>query len=152
MERKTPLLTIEAGSLTTDLIPYTGTFTLSVKVESGSIGQILALSRSNYNDGTIWENNSPDPTCTLDNNLFCTFKTDHLSLFTLSQAPLCDYVSDVSTGECEALVDLYHSTNGSGWTYNTGGWLVNTGVCNRSGVVCDTNHITEVNLGTCSLS
>jgi hypothetical protein len=37
----------------------------------------------------------------------------------------CDGVVDVPRRECTALVDLYNSTNGSGWV-NTGGWLVST--------------------------
>lgn len=79
----TPLLTIEAGSSTTDLIPYTGTFTLSVKVESGSVGQTLKIYRSNYNDGDSWSVNSPTTECTLDSNKMCIFQTNHLSLFTI---------------------------------------------------------------------
>ena len=55
-----PLLTIEAGSVTADLIPYTGTFTISTKVASGTIGQHLTIYRSNYNDGNTWAINVPD--------------------------------------------------------------------------------------------
>ena len=34
LQSSTPLLTIEAGSTTADLTPFTGTFTLSAKVAS----------------------------------------------------------------------------------------------------------------------
>ncbi|MEI7562187.1 MAG: hypothetical protein WCJ39_00205 [bacterium] len=77
-----PLETIEVGSTTADIIPYTGSFTISVKIASGSVGQHLSLFRSNYNDGNTWAVNSPSSTCTLDSNNYCTFQADHLSLFT----------------------------------------------------------------------
>ena len=82
----------------------------------------------------------------------CTFRTNHLSLFTLTiPYAFCDYVNDVSPNECNALIDLYNSTNGSGWT-NTGGWLVGTGVCAWSGVSCDAGHVGGLNLENNSLS
>jgi hypothetical protein len=31
----------------------------------------------------------------------------------------CDTVTDISTGECEGLIALYESTNGSGWINQT---------------------------------
>jgi len=37
--------------------------------------------------GSSWVANSPDTTCTLDDNLVCTFQTNHMSSFTfLGQA------------------------------------------------------------------
>ena len=83
LQNSTPLLTVEAGSITADLIPATGTFTLSIKVATGTIGQTLAVYRSNYNGGDVWTVNSPDTTCTLDSGNMCTFRADHLSLFTM---------------------------------------------------------------------
>ena len=61
--------------------------------------------------------------------------------FTTRETVFCDLVSDVSASECNALIDFYHATNGSGWT-NTGGWLVNTGVCTWSGISsCSNGHV-----------
>ncbi|MBP7213126.1 MAG: leucine-rich repeat domain-containing protein, partial [Anaerolineaceae bacterium] len=45
----------------------------------------------------------------------------------------CATVTDVPQIECEALVALYDSTNGSGWTNNTN-WLQSTTVSNWHGV------------------
>ena len=77
-----PLFTVEVWSKTADLIPYTGTFTLSVKVASWTSGQQLNIFRSEYNDGDTWTGNTPDAWCTLDGGNYCIFQTDHLSLFT----------------------------------------------------------------------
>jgi hypothetical protein len=89
-----PILTIEAGSTTADLVPYTGTFTLSVYVATGTSGQTFTLYRSNYNDGASWTLNSPDTTCTLDSGNMCTFRTNHLSLFTFT-TPAPSIVSSI---------------------------------------------------------
>ena len=64
----------------------------------------------------------------------------------------CDDV-DISTGECEALVALYNSTDGRN-RYNSGGWLQSTGVCGvRSGIICDGNgHIGRIDLSNNNLS
>ena len=82
-----PLLTVEAGSTTADLVPYTGTFTVSVQIASGTSGQQLSIYRSLYNDGNTWSPNSPDLTCMLASDKLCTFHTDHLSLFSFGSAP-----------------------------------------------------------------
>ena len=50
----------------------------------------------------------------------CTFQTNHLTIFTMGEDSFnCNTVTDVSTGECQALVDLYSSTHGENWTGNT---------------------------------
>jgi len=82
-----PLFTLEAGSDTADLIPYTGTFAISVYVAGWIPGQAITLFRSNYNDWEIWEANTPDTSCILDSDTYCTFQTDHLSLFALTTPP-----------------------------------------------------------------
>jgi hypothetical protein len=41
---------------------------------------------------------------------------------TIEYVTYCDTITDVSTGECEGLVALYESTNGSEWTDQTN-WL-----------------------------
>ena len=146
------LQTIQVGSTGAELIPGSGYFIISAKVASGTAGQTVSIYRSQYNDGNTWTANTPDTECILTGQLYCTFRTDHLSLFTLTTpSPFCDNVTDVSTGECNALVDLYNSTNGSGWT-NKGGWLVNTGVCSWAGVTCSANHVYILDLQYKNLS
>lgn len=51
--------------------------------------------------------------------------------------PFSDCVSQdkVPPAECQALVDLYNSTNGPGWSDNTG-WLSDYYVCEWYGVAC----------------
>ncbi len=49
----------------------------------------------------------------------------------------CGDVTDIPTGECNALVDLFNSTNGLGWTDRTN-WLTGPTVCDTwRGVGCD---------------
>ena len=58
----------------------------------------------------------------------------------------CSTVTDVSQIECEALVALYGSTNGAGWTNNTN-WLQSTTVSNWFGIyVLDDSGVTELDL------
>ena len=54
-------------------------FRVSFVVPNGTVWTTLKLYRSV--DWTTWEANSPDTTCTLDSNKFCTFETNHLSYF-----------------------------------------------------------------------
>ena len=56
-----------------------------------------------------------------------------------SNLQICDSInpSFLSKLDCEALVDLYISTNGNGWTDN-GGWLVTSNFCSWYGVTCST--------------
>ncbi|EKE29353.1 MAG: hypothetical protein ACD_2C00186G0003 [uncultured bacterium (gcode 4)] len=54
-------------------------FTLSISVPSSNSWQVLSLIRST--DGTTWQLNTPDNSCTVDSNKMCTFNTDHLSFF-----------------------------------------------------------------------
>ncbi len=57
----------------------------------------------------------------------------------------CKSVTDVSQVECQALVALYDSAGGFGWT-NQAGWLSDPKVCNWFGVTCTGNKVTELNL------
>lgn len=57
----------------------------------------------------------------------------------------CSMVSDVPPVECEALVDLYESTNGAGWTNKTN-WLVTYTVDDWYGIVVSTGHVTDIEL------
>ena len=58
----------------------------------------------------------------------------------------CATVTDVPQSECEALVALYESTNGAGWTDNTN-WLTTTTVGDWKGVTVSGGHVTKISLG-----
>src|SRR5262245_12018356 len=59
----------------------------------------------------------------------------------------CAGVTQVPASECEALVALYTSANGPGWTNSTN-WLAfdANAPCNWFGVTCSSNHITSLSL------
>lgn len=57
----------------------------------------------------------------------------------------CATATGVPQVECEALVALYNSTNGAGWT-NATDWLVTNTPCSWYGVVCSGGHVTQLNL------
>jgi Leucine-rich repeat (LRR) protein len=61
------------------------------------------------------------------------------------QAFDCGTVTDVPRIECEALVALYESTNGAGWTDNTN-WLLTNTVGNWDGVEVFASHVAVLNL------
>ncbi|HOZ38661.1 MAG TPA: hypothetical protein PLH64_07945 [Anaerolineaceae bacterium] len=63
----------------------------------------------------------------------------------------CALVTDVSVGECEALVAFYSSTNGAGWTDHTN-WLETTVVDNWFGVTVLGGHVTKLILDSNLLS
>jgi Leucine-rich repeat (LRR) protein len=52
----------------------------------------------------------------------------------------CDNVTQIPTVECDALLALYDSTNGEGWTDNKK-WLTNNKPCGWSGVRCEDGHV-----------
>gem|GEM_PF-4331480 len=59
---------------------------------------------------------------------------------------ICDHQDmTVSKAECEALVDLYNSTNGPGWANSTN-WLTSPDVETWHGVTDAGGHVTDVNL------
>jgi hypothetical protein len=63
----------------------------------------------------------------------------------------CATVSQIPSVECNALVTLYSTTNGSNWS-NTDGWLTtNTPCTDWYGVTCSGGHVTELRLGGNSL-
>ena len=47
----------------------------------------------------------------------------------------CSAITGMPQSECQALVDLYDSTNGVNWTTKTG-WKQTTTPCTWSGVTC----------------
>jgi hypothetical protein len=66
---------------------------------------------------------------------------------TPTPAPFCDSVLEIPKAECQALVDLYNSTNGPSWTHNTD-WLSNYFPCTGHwyGVSCSGGHVTSLDL------
>ena len=63
----------------------------------------------------------------------------------------CTEVIDVPQAECEALVALYNSTNGPGWSQSTN-WLASNVVSEWYGVSIESGHVTELNLSWNNLS
>ena len=57
----------------------------------------------------------------------------------------CSTVTDIPQNECEALVALYNSTNGAGWTDHTN-WLVNNQAGTWYGVTVSSGHVIELSL------
>jgi hypothetical protein len=63
----------------------------------------------------------------------------------------CASVTEIPQIECEALVALYNSTNGPGWSHNTN-WLVTITPSNWFGVQIDSGHIVYLQLQSNELS
>jgi Leucine-rich repeat (LRR) protein len=64
-----------------------------------------------------------------------------LGCLPLAQAETdCATVTQIPQAECEALVDLYTSTDGAKWRNKTG-WNVTNTPCNWYGVSCDGEHV-----------
>ncbi|MEM7535059.1 MAG: leucine-rich repeat domain-containing protein [Chloroflexota bacterium] len=57
---------------------------------------------------------------------------------------VCDFVSQMPTSECEALVAIYNNTDGGAWTDNTN-WLETNLPCDWTGVTCTNGHVTLLN-------
>lgn len=57
----------------------------------------------------------------------------------------CNTVSGIPVVECEALVALYNSTNGPGWTNHTN-WLVTNTPSDWYGVIVEGGHVTRLSL------
>ena len=57
----------------------------------------------------------------------------------------CTSVTEIPQVECEALVALYNSTNGSGWSNNTN-WLVTTTPANWHAVTVGSGHVKKLDL------
>jgi len=57
----------------------------------------------------------------------------------------CTTVTEISLEECQALVEIYNSTNGDLWNNNTG-WNVTNTPCSWYGIQCSDGHITRVYL------
>ena len=57
----------------------------------------------------------------------------------------CAAQTAIPEQECQALVDLYNSNNGGGWTYYYS-WLTGSDPCNWYGVFCTGGHVTSLYL------
>jgi Leucine-rich repeat (LRR) protein len=57
----------------------------------------------------------------------------------------CNNVTQIPGAECEALLALYHSTNGKSWT-NRKNWNVTDKPCKWYGVRCDDEYVTYLDL------
>jgi Leucine-rich repeat (LRR) protein len=64
----------------------------------------------------------------------------------------CSLVTQIPVADCQALVDLYNSTNGNGWTVKTG-WVSNYTPCtNWHGITCSAGRVRGINLSQNNLS
>ena len=57
----------------------------------------------------------------------------------------CDSVTEIPQTECQALLVLYNSTDGTNWNHNDG-WLITNTPCSWYGVKCEADHVTELNM------
>lgn len=55
----------------------------------------------------------------------------------------CLEVSEIPHTECDALIAIYNSTNGDGWSDNTN-WMVNNTPSDWSGITIADGHVTEI--------
>ena len=63
----------------------------------------------------------------------------------------CDTVTEIPLVECNTLVALYNSTNGSGWVNKTD-WLATNTPSSWHGVTCSGGHVTGLNLNNNQLT
>ena len=57
----------------------------------------------------------------------------------------CAAVSEIPQIECEALVAIYHSTDGPNWTFiEMNRWLVEPNPCLWNGVLCSDGHVSKL--------
>nr|MDD3720499.1 DUF5011 domain-containing protein [Candidatus Gracilibacteria bacterium] len=109
--------TIKTGSETSGLSSTGGYFNVSFAIPGYSSGTTFKLYRSS--DGNNWVLNTPDPSCILDSNLICSFRTDHLSFFAPGFDSTPDSFSFTSLTDKE-LNTLYESNTITVTGTNTG--------------------------------
>ncbi len=101
--------------------------------------------------GTTTRTNTPTPTLTVTP----TSTPTPTSTNTLTSSPSfdCSAVTEVPVSECQALVDLYTSTNGPSWTNSTN-WLSSTTPCSSPwyAVACSAGHVRTLTLDANKLS
>ncbi|MFK5971095.1 MAG: leucine-rich repeat domain-containing protein [Candidatus Marithrix sp.] len=56
----------------------------------------------------------------------------------------CNLVTEISTAECESLLEIYESTDGANWKKNEG-WNETNTPCNWYGITCENNGVIEIN-------
>lgn len=75
-----------------------------------------------------------------------------LGLFLQAQAVIqCGSVSEIPSAECNALIALYDSTDGTHWSNKTD-WNVTNTPCSWYGVTCNGGHVTSLSLAWNNLS
>ena len=65
--------------------------------------------------------------------------------------PFCQRVTQLARADCDALIELFFSTNGVSWT-NRAGWLMNDTPCSWHGVTCAAGRVTSLSLPSNNLS
>ncbi|NJO15415.1 MAG: choice-of-anchor D domain-containing protein [Thioploca sp.] len=66
--------------------------------------------------------------------------------FAARAATNCETVGEITTVECEALINLYNGTDGEHWYDSPGNnWNVTNEPCSWVGVTCVGGHVTEIN-------
>ena len=65
--------------------------------------------------------------------------------------PFCQRVTQLARADCDALIELFFSTNGVYWT-NRAGWLMNDTPCSWHGVTCAAGRVTSLSLPSNNLS
>jgi hypothetical protein len=71
---------------------------------------------------------------------------------TCTPADYCADVTEIPQVECEALAALYDSTDGPGWTDNSG-WLLTDTPCSWFGILCSPpGHVSHIDLGNNNLA
>ena len=76
------------------------------------------------------------------------FDTPSLSIPAQAQGPAtfdCAAVTEIPQSECEALVALYDSTDGTNW-YTNAGWVQSDTPCRWYGVTCSAGHVSNLEL------
>jgi len=57
----------------------------------------------------------------------------------------CAKVTEIPAAECQALIAIYNSTDGTHWKNNTG-WNVTNTPCSWYGISCKNGHVTRLHL------
>ena len=77
---------------------------------------------------------------------------DTATVYLTYEAPVvnCAVQTEIPESECDALVNLYNSTNGASWTNNTG-WTVTNSPCSWYGISCVGEQFTLFHVATIAL-
>ena len=98
---------------------------------------------------------TPIPTFTKTSTPSITFTATSTPTITLTPTitPVsgCAGVTEIPVIECNALVALYNSTNGNGWTNKTG-WLVTNTPCTWLGITCSAGYVKTIMIGANNLT